>query len=190
MLLAILVGPAAAYIGVMEAMGNIHVVTHRVLYRSGQLGAVELGELVHAEGIRSILNLRGDHPEEEWWRTEVRLAHEAGLSYGSVALSSGSQPDMQTMMRLADLMRNAPKPLLIHCTHGADRSGLAAAIYRLTAEGASEEDASEQLSIAYGHFPWLGSRTRAMDDAFAAFAAQWQSAAAQEVPEVQEAALR
>lgn len=50
----------------------------------------------------------------------------------------------------------APKPLLIHCESGADRSGLAAALYLAAISGAGEEVAEEQLGLKYGHIsePW------------------------------------
>ncbi len=48
-------------------------------------------------------------------------------------------------------MRDAPKPLLIHCLAGADRTGLASALYVAGVEGRGELAAEWQLSIAYGH---------------------------------------
>jgi len=54
-------------------------------------------------------------------------------------------------------MRDAPKPLLIHCKAGADRTGLASALYLGALEHQTRETAGWQLSILYGHIaiPWL-----------------------------------
>ena len=71
--------------------------------------------------------------------------------------------------QLLVLMQIAPKPLLIHCQGGADRSGLAAAIFEYAAMLRPPEQSAEQLSLWYGHFPYLWSRTGAMDDSFSAF---------------------
>ncbi len=48
-------------------------------------------------------------------------------------------------------MRAALKPILIHCKAGADRTGLAAAIYISRVALLDENDATAQLSIRYGH---------------------------------------
>jgi protein tyrosine/serine phosphatase len=75
----------------------------------------------------------------------------------------------QQIGEVLDIIRNAPKPLLVHCRSGADRSGLVSALYRLVDEGASVDQADRELSLIYGHFPYLTSRSKAMDDSFWAF---------------------
>jgi protein tyrosine/serine phosphatase len=70
---------------------------------------------------------------------------------------------------LLAIMRRAPKPLLVHCKSGADRTGLVSALYRFAIEGKGADEADRQLTVLYGHFPYLASRTRAMDDSFWAF---------------------
>src|SRR5947209_4291769 len=70
---------------------------------------------------------------------------------------------------ILDIVRGAPKPLLIHCKSGADRTGLVAALYRYAEGGASAAEADRELSLAYGHFPYLTSRSGAMDDSFWAY---------------------
>jgi hypothetical protein len=65
--------------------------------------------------------------------------------------------------------------VLIHCEAGADRSGLAAALYKLIVAKSPHklivaksppEEASAQLSFRYGHFPWLRNSTAAMARTF------------------------
>ena len=68
------------------------------------------------------------------------------------------------MARISALLRSAPKPVLIHCQSGADRSGLVAALYEYTIAARPLEEAQEQLSLLFGHFPYLWSRTGAMDE--------------------------
>ncbi len=71
-LLAVLVvvAPLAGALGINYASGNVHRID-ATFYRSGHLPPTQLDELIHTSGIRSILNLRGDHPSEEWWRDET-----------------------------------------------------------------------------------------------------------------------
>lgn len=64
------------------------------------------------------------------------------------------------------IVRAAPKPLLIHCQSGADRSGLVAALYVAEVERRPVDEAARQLSLIYGHFPYLTSKTGAMDQSF------------------------
>ncbi|MBK8025175.1 MAG: tyrosine-protein phosphatase [Chloroflexi bacterium] len=61
-----------------------------------------------------------------------------------------------------------PKPTLIHCKAGADRTGLAAALF-LMSQGTSFDQAAQQLSLKYFHFPWLGSPSVAMDQTLNAY---------------------
>lgn len=48
-------------------------------------------------------------------------------------------------------MASVPKPILIHCRSGADRSGLAAALYVSKVAGLDNAKAEAQLSFYYGH---------------------------------------
>jgi protein tyrosine/serine phosphatase len=75
----------------------------------------------------------------------------------------------QQIGEVLGIVRDAPKPLLVHCKAGADRAGLVSALYRFTGEGMSADQADRELSLVYGHFPYLASRSKAMDDSFWAF---------------------
>lgn len=148
---------------------NFRVVTDD-LYRAGQLRSDEWSESFDEHHYRSVLNLRGASPHKDWYQVERTFSDQHGLWHYDFGLSDGVEPSMEAMRSLVALMRSAPKPLLIHCQAGADRSGLAAALYLYGVEGRSKGEASGQLSLWYGHFPWLTSRTGAMDRAFARFA--------------------
>jgi hypothetical protein len=79
-----------------------------------------------------------------------------------LAFSANAPLDANQVAQLADALRDAPKPLLIHCRAGSDRTGLACALY-VASHGGSYRDAQDQLSLFYGHFPYFGSRSVAMD---------------------------
>ncbi len=49
----------ALWFGGLQWNGNLHTVLPGQLYRSGTLAAPALDALVHREGIRTIINLRG-----------------------------------------------------------------------------------------------------------------------------------
>jgi hypothetical protein len=62
-------------------------------------------------------------------------------------------------------LHDAPRPLLVHCKNGADRSGLACAAYLIAERGVDAPTAaSDQLHLWYGHMP-VGA-TQAMDRFF------------------------
>ena len=149
---------------------NFRVVTPD-LYRAGQLRSDEWSESFEEHHYRSVINLRGGRPLKAWYKLERSFADEHGLTHFDFGISDKVEPSFDTMKQLVALMRAAPKPVLIHCQAGSDRSGLAAALYLYAIEGRPLSEASGQLSLWYGHFPWLMSQTGAMDRALEAFSA-------------------
>jgi protein tyrosine/serine phosphatase len=169
--LAVLVtaGSYAAYCGAIIRAGNFHAVAPGVLYRAAQPSRDELDTFGRRYGIKSVLNLRGAHPGKAWYDDEIATSRDLGLIHYDFPLSAKRFVDATQIARLLAIIRRAPKPLLVHCESGADRSGLAAALYDYAIAGQSAAEAHRQLSLAYGHFPYLISRSRAMDASFWAF---------------------
>ncbi len=163
------VGSYAAYCGVIIVEGNFRAVQPGVLYRSAQLGPGELELFARGYGIRSVLNLRGANPGRSWYDGEIAAAHDLGIVHYDYGLSAKRVVTPRQIVQILAIVRGAPKPLLIHCASGADRSGLVAALYDYAIRGESAAEADRQLSLAYGHFPYLTSRTGAMDRSFWAF---------------------
>ena len=110
--------------------------------------------------------MRGERRASGWYQDEVRAAATRGVTHYDVSLSAIREIDPGQLETILALMRQAAKPLLIHCQSGADRSGLVAALYLFAIAGQRAEVAAQQLSLFYGHFPYLFSRTGAMDRSF------------------------
>jgi protein tyrosine phosphatase (PTP) superfamily phosphohydrolase (DUF442 family) len=157
---------AGGWAGFLQLTGNIHAVTDGVVYRSAQLNGARLVETLQQYGIKSVINLRGDNVGDEWYTNELQLTTAQGAVHYDIGMYAKSQPDAATVTRIFEVLRTAPRPILIHCSSGSDRSGLVAAIYKHFIEGRSVHESEEQLSFRYGHFPWFGSGTVAMDEAF------------------------
>jgi protein tyrosine/serine phosphatase len=155
----------------VRAVGNVHEVEKRQLYRSAQLSDSQLNEVIDQYKIRTIINLRGRNPGLKWYDDEIGVASRMGITHIDVAMSASKEPDAATVDRLTAAFQIAPKPILVHCEGGADRSGLASAIYELRIAHRPLSQATSQLSLLYGHFPWLMSKTVAMDNALAHIAA-------------------
>lgn len=84
-------------------------------------------------------------------------------------LSSAKVVSVSEGEDLAEVMRTAQKPILIHCEHGANRTGLASAIYVGAVAKGSELFAELQLSPIYGHIPIPGIGRYAMYQSWDAF---------------------
>ena len=176
--LLILAFPASVllYFGLLQIDGNFHTVVAGKLYRSAQPSARDLSAYAQTPGIKSVINLRGQHPGDPWYDDEVRVSNELGLFHVDIALSAHQELSAAQLLGLEKAFRDAPPPILIHCKGGADRTGLAAALYVLEVLHLPVETAAAQLSWVYGHWPYLGSRSAAMDRTFEHVAAGLRSA--------------
>jgi len=164
-LLAGLVG-AAGWAGYLRLSGNIHTVDPGVAYRSAQLSPSQLADLVKARHLRAVINLRGASPGSRWYDDELAVTTQAGVQHFDLHLSANAEPNDSLVAQLRRLLRDVPRPFLLHCEGGADRAGLASALYDVDVLGLAPEVADQQLTFRYGHFPWLTSRTGAMDRTF------------------------
>ncbi len=143
-------------------LGNFHKVDNE-MYRSAQLFSHNMSYYTDKHNIKSILNFRGKK-NKKFWRDEISYAKEHNITHYDYHISDRKIQTLQTMNEIVQIIKDAPKPLLIHCKAGADRTSLVAALYLHAIK--NDEDASKAISIIYGHFPWLGSRTVAMDKSF------------------------
>lgn len=165
---------AGLWAGVLRLTGNVHEVDPGRVYRSGQLSASQLQRLIGEKHLRAVINLRG-HSEAPWYIAETAVTNAAGIQHIDLSLSAGTEPDSARLDSLRLLLRTTPTPFLIHCEGGADRSGLASALYVLDELKRPPQEADNQLTFRYGHFPWVG-RTGAMDRTFQRVAAHRSSA--------------
>lgn len=152
----------------LEYQGNFHPITAGEAYRSAQLNPVLLEEYITQYGIKSIINLRGTN-DTPWYHDEIAVSKKMNVQHYDLALSARSTPATQRITDLLNIFETAPRPVLIHCMAGADRSGLAAALWKVVIDKEPKVTASEQLSILYGHVPF--GPTQAMDNFFE----QWQA---------------
>jgi protein tyrosine/serine phosphatase len=152
--LAVVLLPLAAvggYLGYLQLSGNFHTVIENQLYRSGQPSAAALDDYVHRYGIKTVLNLRGANPKAGWYEEEVAESARLGIAHADFRMSASRELTSAEADKLEAMMRSLPKPLLIHCQAGADRSGLASAIYLSRIGGADFDTAGRQISLYYGH---------------------------------------
>lgn len=117
------------------SLGNCFKVSDD-LYRSEQPSESDLPDL-QALGIRTVLNLREYHSDSP------ELA-KAGLNLVHYPVAAGSLSDSD-MVKILTLLRDAPKPVLVHCWHGSDRTGFTVAGYRMVLQGWTAEAAIDEF---------------------------------------------
>jgi hypothetical protein len=171
LLLLAAVALATLFVGVRHLAKNRHVVAAGALLRSAQPSAGELSSLLERHDARSVLNLRGARPGAAWYDAELALSARAQVEHVDFELSASRDVPPAQAAELVALMARLPKPLLVHCEGGADRSGLAAALYRYSILHDPPQLAAAELSGWFGHVPWLRPGVAAMDRSFAAFVA-------------------
>lgn len=111
------------------------------LYRCEQPEKKDIADL-QALGIRSILNLRR-------WNSDPKALEQAGFKL----IVERMEADDLTMDNLVAALRQikaAPKPVLLHCWHGSDRTGSVVAAYRIVFQNWTPTAALDELR--YGGF--------------------------------------
>jgi protein tyrosine/serine phosphatase len=158
---------AGLYALYLIATHNLHIVSAGKIYRSNQMDNAALAKLVHECGIKTIVNLRGADLNATWYRTETNVSQRLGVKHLDFALSATEEITDAQIDEILTALNCAPKPILIHCRSGADRSGLISALYLYSLEGKPPEVAGRQLSILCGHLPsFLGTGSNAMDRSY------------------------
>jgi len=131
----------------MEGVANLHRISP-MLYRSEQPTALGMKNLEKL-GIRTVINLRAfNDDDDEVKGTSLRTEHIKILTWRI------DDRHVIEVMRMLRQTENAP--FLIHCQHGADRTGVMSAMYRVLEQGWTPEDALEELiDGGYGyHSMW------------------------------------
>lgn len=140
-----------AYAGYLQLSGNFHTVIAGELYRSAQPSPAQLENYVREHGIKTVINLRGPKDNAQWYVQEVAAARRLDVWHIDFGMSATKILSPQRADELVAIMKSAPKPILIHCQAGADRTGLASVIYSKQIAGVGEDVAERQLSFYYGH---------------------------------------
>jgi undecaprenyl-diphosphatase len=144
--IALIIFVGLLFTGRMLTKNNFHEVTEGQLYRSAQLSSGTLENVVEKYDIKTVISLRRPKPEESWFNNEKEAARELGVGHHDIAMDLTFSPRIDHLIELRDLLENAPKPVLVHCRAGADRTGLAAVMAKLLDGSSSLDDARAQVS--------------------------------------------
>jgi protein tyrosine/serine phosphatase len=129
----------AAWAQPLEAPGlpNLHRVNDR-LFRGAQPTADGMRELERM-GVHTVVNLRTFHSDRD------ELAG-TGLRYEHIHMKAWHAEEEDVVRFLKIATDPGSRPVFVHCQHGADRTGLVCAAYRIAVDGWAKDDAIREMT--------------------------------------------
>lgn len=138
----------------LKGAPNLHKISSN-LYRGAQPSAEGMRNLKQM-GIKTIINLRAFHSD----RDEIG---NTGLGYEHIYMKTW-HPEKEDVVRFLKIVTDPGRtPVLVHCQHGADRTGTMSAIYRVVVDGWTKEEAIREMTQGGFNFhevwsnlpPWI-----------------------------------
>jgi protein tyrosine phosphatase (PTP) superfamily phosphohydrolase (DUF442 family) len=131
----------------LEGVPNFYMVSQD-LYRSKQPTAEGFKNLKKT-GIKTVVDLITMHSDSS-------LLKDTGLDYVHIDMKSWHAEEEDAVKFLKIVTDPKRTPVLVHCKHGADRTGTMCAVYRIAVQGWSKEEAiKEMIDGGYGfHKIW------------------------------------
>ena len=121
----------------MEGIPNLHKVSV-TLYRSAQPSAEGMKKL-KAMGIETVVNLRSFHSDRDG-------IGDTGLADEGIPMKAW-RPEEEDAVRFLRIVTNPKRaPVLVHCQHGADRTGTMCTLYRVAVQGWSKKQALREMT--------------------------------------------
>jgi hypothetical protein len=138
-----------------DILYNFHWVVPGEAARAMQDWAGFLKPFLKKRGIRAIINLRGRNDDLSWWKKETQAAKSLGISHFDAMLDSRKLPTRAMLVTLIQSFDAAPRPFLLKCSGGQDRTSFAAALYLIHRDGWSAMTAAQAqfARFPYLHFP-------------------------------------
>lgn len=116
-------------------LGNCYRVSAD-LYRCEQPDKKDIPDL-KALGVRSILNLRR-------YNSDPKVFEQSGFT-PLLQRMEADDLTVDDLVAALRLMRDAPKPIMVHCWHGSDRTGSVVAAYRIVFQNWTPAAALDEL---------------------------------------------
>ncbi len=110
-------------------------------YRGAQPKKNDYADLA-AIGVKTLINLTSDDADAN----EEAMARSAGMKYVQIPMTTHAVPtaeELATFMKIA--MDPASQPIYVHCVGGRHRTGVMTAVYRMTQDGWSADQAFKEM---------------------------------------------
>ena len=131
---------------------NFRVVEDELFFGSRQMSPAALQRTFQSRGIRTVINLRGENPDAQWYRDEITVCRRHGVDHYDFAWSRNSIPSPESLVAYVGTVQNARLPILAHCEGGTHRTGVASAIWLLL-RGKDIATARRQFGIMFRNAP-------------------------------------
>lgn len=118
-------------------LSNLYYVSDD-LYRGDQPTAEGFRQL-EAMGVKTIINLRFFHNDRE------KMA-DTNLAYEEIPMNAWHAEDEDAVRFIILVSDTSRAPFFVHCEHGADRTGMMCAIYRIVIQGWTKEEAIAEMT--------------------------------------------
>lgn len=129
---------------------NLHQMND-TLYRSA-LPRVQDNQWLQQENIQTVINFY-QKPDSLW-------LSDSSIKQIQIPLHTGRINDVDVLRALHSITAAQEKgPVLMHCKHGQNRTGLIAAMYRIVIEGWSKEAAMAEMQQGFGGEQRMGELT-------------------------------
>lgn len=126
-----------------SSLSNLYKIDDE-LYRSKQPTSKDL-DTIKKLGIKSILSFRQYHDDSDIFQKDNNI------TLYNIKIKT-SKMSIDEIKQSLEIIKNAPKPILIHCWHGSDRTGVVAASYRIIKQKWSKKDAIDEFENGgYGY---------------------------------------
>lgn len=109
-------------------------------------------------GIKTVINLRT-------FSSDRKACGKSGLDYEKIAMQAWrhNDSDVEAFLRMAIDPERAP--IFVHCLHGADRTGMVVAAYRVVVQGWPKEEALREMTLGeYGFHEQFGNLLEYVDN--------------------------
>ena len=110
-------------------------------YRGGQPEGRDYADLA-AIGIRTVINLTSDDAEPN----EKSMVEKAGMTYIQIPMTTHENPTAEKLEAFLRIVNDpANQPVYVHCVGGKHRTGVMTAVYRMTKEGWTADQAYKEM---------------------------------------------
>jgi len=136
----------------LPGLPNLHKVSD-ALYRGAQPTAQGMRELKKL-GVKTLVNLRMSGSDKD-------ELGDTGLACEEIPMKPWHVEADEAVRFLKIVTDKARAPVFVHCQQGADRTGLACALYRIVVQGWTREEAIREMTRGgFGHHAIFGNLPR------------------------------
>jgi protein tyrosine phosphatase (PTP) superfamily phosphohydrolase (DUF442 family) len=137
------------------------VVEAGLVYRSGQLSRHLVEHQLRENGIRIVVDLMGDDPDNSEQPFERSAIDKLGIELHKCPLVGDGTGDWREYARAVEAIvraRDSGRPVLVHCYAGSQRTGGTVALYRLLVRRDDPREVLEELP----RYAWRPDRDRVL----------------------------